>query len=65
MRDSETELEPETDPEDGGFSRQGLIYIVVLTVIFVIAGIVFTFYAFPELSAIRATVAGVCFGARI
>ena len=60
----ESEQEPESQPavQSEFISDKGKIYGILLTVIFIVSGIAFALHAFPELSVIRATVAGICFG---
>ena len=61
---SDTEQDPAaTEPSDkDNASRRALIYWSVLVGSFTIVGVIFTLYAFPELSPLRAIFAGVCFG---
>ena len=58
------EQEPESQPDVQSefISDNGKIYAIGLTVIFIVSGIAFALHAFPELSLIRGTVAGICFG---
>ena len=61
---AELEQEPESQPavQSEFISDKGKIYAILLTAVFIISGIAFALHAFPELSTIRATVAGICFG---
>ena len=42
--------------------RPATVYAFGLAVIFIVAGITFALYVFPELSTLRAVAAGFCFG---
>ena len=42
--------------------RPTTVYAVALATVFIVAGIAFALYAFPELSTLRAITAGFCFG---
>ncbi|MGC6417851.1 MAG: hypothetical protein ACON3Z_12080 [Bradymonadia bacterium] len=57
------EVEPGRSDDASEFiSKTGKIYAVLLTLVFVGSGIAFALYTFPELSTIRAVIAGLCFG---